>query len=100
MIADMKTRRSILSFFLLTFTAAHLHAADSAADLLRKGLFEEEANQNLDAAIKAYRAIIDQADEQRKIAATAIFRLADSYRKLGRTNEAVTQYQRLLRDYS
>ncbi len=90
----------VLTFLLLSLSAVSSLAADSPADLLRKGLFEEEANQNLDAAIKAYQAIIEQADEQRKIAGTAIFRLAESYRKLGKTNEAATQYQRVLRDYS
>jgi ankyrin repeat protein len=68
--------------------------------LLQKGLFEEEANQNLDAAIKSYQALIQQSEEQRKMVATAIFRLGECYRKQGRTNEAAAQYQRLLSDYS
>src|SRR5580765_905868 len=96
----MKTGIFILSFLLLTFADAPARAAETPADLLRKGLFEEEANQNLDAAIKAYQAIIDQLDEQRKIASTAVFRLAESYRKLGKTNEAAAQYEHVLRDYS
>src|SRR5215472_1866249 len=31
---------------------------------------------------------------------TAIFRLGECYRKLGRTNEAVAQYQRIVREFS
>ena len=40
------------------------------------------------------------SDEQRKLAATALFRLGECYRKLGRTNDAVVQYQRLIRDFT
>lgn len=75
-------------------------AAETTTSLLQKGLFEEEANQNLEAAIQNYQLVISQADEERKLAATAVFRLGECYRKKGLTNEAVAQYQRVLRDYS
>jgi ankyrin repeat protein len=85
------------SFLLLAcFSAA---AADPLGEALQKGLFEEEANHNLDAAIKAYQSVIDQTAEQRKFSATAVFRLGECYRKLNKTNEAVTQYQRVLREF-
>src|SRR5215203_3966114 len=74
-------------------------AADSPTEKLQRGLFEEEANHNLPAAIKEYQAIIAQSAEQRKVIATALFRLGECYRKLGRTNEADTTYQQLLREY-
>jgi len=67
--------------------------------LLQKGLFEEEANRDYAAAIQAYQGIASQADEQRKIMATAVFRLGECYRKLGKTNEAAASYQRLLREF-
>src|SRR3989442_12192650 len=67
---------------------------------LQRGLFEEEANHNLDAAIQAYQSVINQYDKDRKLAATAIFRLAESYRKQGKTNEAAAQYERVLRDFA
>src|SRR5262249_14266479 len=38
--------------------------------------------------------------ETRKLATTALFRLAESYRKQGKTNEAVAQYQRVLQDFA
>ena len=75
-------------------------AADVLTERLQRGLFEEEANHDLDAAIKEYQSIISLSDEQRKVMATAIFRLGECYRKLGRTNEANAQYQRVLRDFS
>jgi hypothetical protein len=40
---------------------------------LRQGLFEEEANRNLDAAISNYQALAAQFDQDRQVAATAIF---------------------------
>src|SRR5438477_13181534 len=81
------------------FFAGQLMAADPISDALQKGLFEEEANHNFDAAIKAYQSVIDQTAEQRKLAATAVFRLGECYRKLNKTNDAVGQYQRVLREY-
>ncbi len=91
---------------LLTLTVCVLaggrasRAANDPTGALQKGLFEEEANHNLDAAIAAYQSVVTQFDQDRKLAGTAVFRLGECYRKLGRTNEAVVQYQRVLRDFS
>ncbi|HEY2952662.1 MAG TPA: ankyrin repeat domain-containing protein, partial [Verrucomicrobiae bacterium] len=94
----MKTKTFTLIVLLTLFSGLAL-CADALSDALQKGLFEEEANHNLDAAIKAYQAVISATDEQRKLSATAIFRLGECYRKLGRTNEATAQYQRILREF-
>lgn len=67
---------------------------------LQRGLFEEEGNHDLDAAISAYQSLAAQFDKSRPVAATAIFRLGECYRKLGRTNEAVAQYDRVVREFS
>src|SRR5438874_6147610 len=80
--------------------AVAARAADGLTQTLQHGLYEEEANQNLDAAIKAYQSVIAQSEEQRKVVATALFRLGECYRKLGKTNEATAQYQRIIRDFS
>jgi ankyrin repeat protein len=89
--------RLIVLAVLVAFSAG---AADTLSEKLQRGLFEEEANHNLDAAIKAYQSVVAQSDEQRKLIATAVFRLGECYRKLGKTNEANAQYQRVMRDYS
>ena len=65
--------------------------------LVQKGLFEEEANHHLDAAIEYYQEAIGKFDKDRQLTATAIFRLGECYRLQGRTNEANAQYQRILR---
>lgn len=75
-------------------------AAPDLTNLLQKGLVEEEGNQNLEAAIKNYQALIQGAEEQRKLVATAVFRLGECYRKQGRTNEAAAQYQRIVSEYA
>ncbi len=75
-------------------------ATNDISALLQKGLFEEEGNHNLAEAMRAYQAVIGQMDEARGLAATALFRLGECYRKQGKTNEAVAQYERLVRDFS
>src|SRR5580698_441692 len=74
-------------------------ATNEVSGLLQKGLFEEEANHNLDAAIRAYQGVVSQTDKDQQFAATAIFRLGECYRKEGKTNEANAEYQRILREY-
>ena len=64
-----------------------------------QGLFAEEANHDLAAAISNYQALAEQFDRDRPVAATAIFRLGECYRKLGRTNDAIAQYQRIVREF-
>jgi ankyrin repeat protein/N-acetylneuraminic acid mutarotase len=75
-------------------------ATNDLTTTLQRGLFEEEANQNLTAAVQAYEAVASQFDKDRKLAATAIFRLGECYRKQGNTNAAATQYERILREFS
>ncbi len=66
---------------------------------LQSGLFEEDARLNLDAAIRAYQTVVTQFDSQRTSAAQAVFRLAECYRKLGRTDEAKNLYLRITREF-
>src|ERR1044071_4929821 len=96
----MRTTCMVLLAVLLTGTTRVVPAADNISEALQKGLLEEEANHNLDAAIQAYQSVINQFDDQRRIAATAVFRLGECYRKQGRTDEAVAQYERVLQDFN
>lgn len=57
--------------------------------VFQEALMAEEARQDLPTAIKGYEAVVKAMDEQRRFAATAVFRLGECYRKLGKTNEAV-----------
>jgi ankyrin repeat protein len=96
---NMKTHLLITGILLsaVTFVTA---ATNDLTTAIQRGLFEEEANQNLGAAIQAYQSVANQFDKDRKLAATAIFRLGECYRKQGNTNDAATQYERILREFS
>ncbi|HRZ38501.1 MAG TPA: ankyrin repeat domain-containing protein [Candidatus Paceibacterota bacterium] len=75
-------------------------AADPLTESFQKGLLEEDVNRDLEAAAQAYESAVKQSDLQRRTAATALFRLAEVYHKLGRTNEAAAQYERVLMDFA
>jgi ankyrin repeat protein len=93
-------KSSILILLLGFPLATSTRAADDLTAVLQQALFNEEADHDLTAAIKAYQSVVAGADAQRKLAATAVFRLGECYRKLGQTNEAVAQYQRILSDFT
>src|SRR5689334_10221737 len=95
----MKPKLFIIGILLVATTLVRA-ATNDLTSALQKGLFEEEANHNLEAAAQAYQNVSAQFDKDRKLAATAIFRLGEVYRKLGRTNEAVSQYERIVREFS
>ncbi|GEM_PF-3374443 len=108
LISNPQHRRSIFSpmknrlMFTMVFiviTGTFL-AAEELTDRLQRGLLEEEANLNYPAAITNYQEVVRQSDAQRRVVATAIFRLAECYRKLGQTHEARAYYERVLRDFS
>jgi ankyrin repeat protein len=98
---NMRTMKTKLCIGIFLLAAAVLRAqTNDLTALLQQGLFEEQANRNLDAAIASYQSLAAQFDQHRQLAATAVFRLGECYRAQGRTNEAVAQYQRILRDFS
>jgi ankyrin repeat protein len=66
---------------------------------LQSGLFEEEVNRDLDAAIKSYESVLKSFDAQRQHAATAIFRLGECYRKKGMQKEAQLFYSRVAQEF-
>jgi ankyrin repeat protein len=90
----------LLSGILLAGTMVLSAATTNELSLaLQKGLFEEEANHDLEAAIKSYQGIVSQSDKERKLVATAVFRLGECYRKQGKTNEARIYYERVVREF-
>lgn len=96
----MKTNGFIFILALSLNIAGHAGVAQDLSTPLQEALFEEEANRDLPAAIQAYQAVLADYEQQRKLAATAAFRLGECYRKMGRTNDALVQYQRVLREFS
>src|SRR6185437_3691747 len=92
--------KSLMIAAMLALTIVARGATNDLTNLLQKGLFEEEANRDLNAAIANYQSLASAFDKDRQLAATAVFRLGECYRKLGKTNEAATEYQRILKDFS
>lgn len=86
----MKTLISIIMCLSLT----GLHAVEPLlADLLRQGLFEEEANQNPEKAAVHYREVIAAHERQRALAASAYFRLGEIFRKKNQKEAAIENYR-------
>jgi ankyrin repeat protein len=93
--------RKISLLLMLALLSGQARAAtNDPTTLLQQGLFEEEANHNNAAAAQAYQGVIAQFDSNRVIAATAIFRLAETYRRQGKTGEAALLYERIINEFS
>jgi len=82
-------------------------SADAAAgktsdlqSLLRDALFEEEATRDLTKAAAGYETLLTKWGEQRQLAASALFRLAEVRRKQDRKDDAIKLYQRLLTEFA
>lgn len=97
----LQPRRSIrwLAILYLGVTLS-AQGAETPTEALQRGLLAEEVQLDLNGAISAYTAVLDLFREQRKIAATAAFRLGECYRKQGRTNEAVGQFERFVLEFA
>jgi ankyrin repeat protein len=94
----MKTLLTLILALVLP-SAFFLQAAEPAPDALQQGLLAEEVNHDLGAAINAYQTVLRQFAEQRKFAATALYRLGECYRKQGKADDAIAQFQRLVREF-
>ena len=75
-------------------------AQDRLAETLRKGIAAEESQKDQAAAMESYKSVIAQFDEGRKTAATALFRMAECYRKQHKDAEAKAAYQRLTEQFA
>jgi ankyrin repeat protein len=95
----LTARVRLLGLAAICLTPVFAGGAEDLKASLQRGLFEEEANHNLPAAIAAYQAVLSQFDKDRELAATAIFRLGECYRKQEKTNDAVACYQRIVREF-
>src|SRR5688572_23029565 len=89
-----------LAFAILTIATTVGMAQDRMAESLRRGVVEEESKHNLNAAIQYYQKALTQFDEARQTAATALFRMAESYRKQGKDDQAIAAYKRVAREFA
>src|SRR5687768_14805000 len=83
----MNLNRTILLLAMLLFGAAA--GAEPASVLLQKGIYAEETEGDLDAAIAAYRKAVEEAKALRTVGAQAQYRLAICLKKQRNNTEAV-----------
>ncbi len=93
----MKTILTTLCFAFITTSAPA--ETPSLSTAVQRGLFEEEVNRDFSAAIRAYESAVADFDRERQLAATALFRLAENYRRAQRTSEAEALYERVFREF-
>ncbi|MCK4626796.1 MAG: tetratricopeptide repeat protein, partial [Phycisphaerae bacterium] len=79
----------------LGFSAAAF--GESVSVLLEKGVFKEETAGDLDAAIKIYKQIVEDAKANRKYVAEAHYRLGMCHLKKGDKAKAAGQFRQLVR---
>jgi hypothetical protein len=75
-------------------------SAQSASELLQKGIYTQDTVGDLDGAIQIYREILSSSPAQHEIAAEAQYRLAQALIRKGDLTGAALEFQTLARDYS
>ena len=73
--------------------------AQTASELLQKGIYTQETLGDLDSAIKIYKQLLSAANENRLYAAQAQYRLAICLLAKGDAAEATKAFQRVIEDY-
>ncbi|HTG73708.1 MAG TPA: DUF1592 domain-containing protein [Terriglobia bacterium] len=89
----------IILGILLSLALSLALAAQNAQELYQRGLVQENANGNLNEAIKLYSQAAKTAGKDRALAAKALIRIANSEEKLGRQTEAANTYAEVVRSY-
>ena len=75
-------------------------AAQSVQQLFHDGQHQEEIIGDLQAAIDRYQKVVDQHAQNRHTAARALYRIGGCYEKLGQNGQAISAYQRQLRNFA
>lgn len=73
--------------------------APLVSELLEEGVYQEEANGDLDAAILLYQQIVESEQVSRPKAAEAQYRLAVCYQKQGKQDLSVQAFEALIQNY-
>jgi Tol biopolymer transport system component len=90
---------NLRNVLLLCGIAGAIVAAESGNDLFQKGLAKERAEGDLRGAIQLYQRAASLPGVERKLAAEALFRIAECQQALG-NSEARKVYQRIVKDFA
>jgi Tol biopolymer transport system component len=85
-------------FALMLILASSGYAKQSAGVLLQSGLYKEEVNGDLEAAIEIFERVLQEFPKNRPIAAKALLHIGLCKEKLG-LNEAINAYQKVVEQY-
>src|SRR3972149_7126578 len=87
----------LMVFFMGACSAAV--AAESASELLEKGIYTEETVGDLPKAIEIYQKVVAEAKTTEAYAAEAQFRLGQCLLKQKKTDEAEAAFKKLIESY-
>jgi len=88
----------LLLLLLTLFSSTIL--AKSASVLLREGLYAEEVEGDLNAAIKVYQQVIEDSSAQKKLVAQALYRQGMCYMKLKKEHDAKIVLSKLVAEHA
>lgn len=96
----MKRLKSITIIFLLAVGLLSSAApAKTVSVLLQEGLYAEEIEGDLDAAIKIYEQVISKSKEAQRDAAQATYRIGMCFLKKGQKDKAAEYFQNIISDF-
>jgi len=95
-----KFKSVTIILFLVVALIASTALAKSASVLLQEGLYAEEVDGDLDAAIKIYAQIIKDDSAQRSHVAQALYRQGMCYMKKQQELQAKLAFEKLVTEYS
>ena len=84
---------------LMFVVVSSAYAQQDAGVLLQSGLYKEEVNGDLEAAIKVYERVLQDFPKDRLVAAKAQLHIGVCYEKLGNA-QARAAYESVVRDYA
>jgi len=70
-----------------------------AQSRFEKGYFKENAERDLEGAIREYRLVLSQYGKARKIAAKALLRMGLCFEKLGQSSDATGCFRKVIADF-
>jgi Tol biopolymer transport system component len=95
--AAVFTRLFVVAF--AVFAQVAVLPAESVSVLLQKGIFAEETERDLDAAISIYQRIIAQEKENQSLVGQAQYRLGVCLLKKGKNQEATQTFQDIVNHF-
>lgn len=91
---------TVIALTIISLFAVEVSAQQNPRELFERARMLDESNQNLTEAIKLYKQVINQANDQRALAAKAQLRIGLLYERLGRKAEAQRAFQTVASQYA